>query len=75
MISKGCSQKLSRQTGLSGRGLLFNHKDPPIHARKLRELWGALHAGRIRTLSMICIQVAGDCKPEIWGGKLDVAHI
>jgi hypothetical protein len=58
----------------SNWGVLFNHKDPPIHARKFHESWRAWpHEGRTRTLFMICIQV-GIARNF---GKLilDVAHV
>jgi hypothetical protein len=51
--------------------VLFNHKNPPIHAREFRESWRAWpHEGRIQTLFMICIQVGIARTFEI-----DVAHV
>jgi hypothetical protein len=58
----------------TNRGVLFNHKDPPIYARKLRESWRAWpHEARSRTLFMMYIQVgiARNFEKII----LDVAHV
>jgi hypothetical protein len=70
MVPKGCPQKPLP----TNWGVLFNHKDPPIHARQFRESWRAWpHEGRIRRLFMICIQVGIARKFEII--ILDVAHV
>jgi hypothetical protein len=64
-------QKIPAKAFPTNWGLLFNHKDPPIHAREFRESWRAWpHEGRIQTLFMICIQVGIARTFEI-----DVAHV
>jgi hypothetical protein len=55
-------------------GVLFNHKDPPIHARKFHESWRAWpHKGRTRTLFMIFIEVG--IATNFGKLFLDVAHV
>jgi hypothetical protein len=57
-IGGNASQRMPAKASPTNREVIFNHKDPPIHAHEFRESWRAWPSeGCIRTLFIICTHV------------------